>query len=430
MPTDPPSPRRRLLLAAAAGCFLPGCSKKPVPAPAPAGRLITPGAAVPDWSRLDPWQGRVTREDFVHLLTDVLTGDMLWSRHIEMSDDAALIRRQTPAEESAVSGEHYLLKFAPSGSTDTAPALRYWRRMDELPPLRDPARPLEGIHIALDPGHIGGSWAVMEERYSKPAGASTVVKEGEITLRTAQILAPMLEARGARVSLVRSRLEPATSLRPEQLLKEARASLVLEGRAAGAQEVKKEAERLFYRAYEVRARGVLVNETIRPDLVLCIHYNGNVASGRLSKDNHLHVLAHGCIGDNEFRFDDQRLEGLLRLVQRIPEVELPLCTALARSMADATGLPPFTYTGSNARAVAGQPYVWMRNLIANRVYLCPVAYIEPYVMNNAEVIDRLAAGDYEGTADVGGKNRISIFREYAGGLTAGLSEFFLQRPRA
>jgi hypothetical protein len=187
---------------------------------------------------------------------------------------------------------------------------------------------------------------------------------------------------------------------------------------------------LFYRAYEVRARGVLVNETIRPDLVLCIHYNGNVASGRLSKDNHLHVLAHGCIGDNEFRFDDQRLEGLLRLVQRIPEVEIPLCTALARSMADATGLPPFTYTGSNARAVAGQPYVWMRNLIANRVYLCPVAYIEPYVMNNAEVIDRLAAGDYEGTADVAGKSRISIFREYAGGLTAGLSEFFLQRPRA
>jgi hypothetical protein len=418
------------LLAAAAGCLLPGCRKKTAAKAAPPRRLITAGASEPDWSRLDPWQGKVTHDQFLHLMNDVLTGDALWTRHIEVTGEAALIRMATPVEEAGGESGRYLLKFAPSGSTDTAPAQRYWRRLEELPPLRDPARPLEGVHIALDPGHIGGSWAVMEERYSKPEGASAAVKEGEINLRAAQVLAPMLEARGARVSFVRKSLEPATALRPEQLMNEARASLAQSGGEAKPQDVRKEAERLFYRAYEVRARGKLVNETLRPDLVLCLHHNGNVASGRLSTANHLHVLAHGCIGDDEFRFDDQRLEGLLRLVQRVPEVEIPLCTAVARGMADATGLPAYTYAGRNARPVAGQPYVWMRNLIANRVYLCPVAYLEPYVMNNAEVIDRLAAGDYEGTASVAGKERISIFREYAGGVTAGLSDFFLTRPRA
>ncbi|HWB02732.1 MAG TPA: hypothetical protein VG796_06875 [Verrucomicrobiales bacterium] len=430
MPLNSPSLRRRRLLTAAAGLFLPGCREKTETKTASARRLVTPGASVPDWSRLDPWQGKVTHDQFLHLLQDVLTGDMLWSRHIEVRGDSALIRMATPVDEADSTGARYLLKFAPSGSTDTAAAQRYWRRLEELPPLHDPARPLENVHIALDPGHIGGSWAVMEERYSNPPGASAPVKEGEINLRAAQVLAPMLEVLGARVSLVRKSLEPATPVRPEQLMDEARASLAQGGVGMTAGNIKREAERLFYRAYEVRARGQLVNETLRPDLVLCLHHNGNVASNSLSNSNHLHVLAHGCIGDDEFRFDDQRLEGLLRLVQRIPEVELPLCIAVARGMAEATGLPPYTYPGRNARPVAGQPYVWMRNLIANRVYLCPVAFLEPYVMNNPEVIERLAAGDYEGLAPIAGKERISIYREYAGGVAAGLKEFFLTRPRA
>jgi hypothetical protein len=59
-----------------------------------------------------------------------------------------------------------------------------------------------------------------------------------------------------------------------------------------------------------------------------------------------------------------------------------------------------------------------------------VVFLEPYVMTNSEVIDRLAAGDYEGTATVAGKERVSIFREYAGGVTAGLSDFYLTRPPA
>lgn len=427
---DSLSLRRRQLLTAAAGFLLPCCREKETPTGvAPVRRLITAGASVPDWSRLDPWQGKVTRDQFLSLLKDVLTGDMLWSRHIDVREDAAFIRMETPVDEAESGGTRYSLKFAPPGSADTAAAQRYWRRLEELPPLRDPARPLESVHIALDPGHIGGSWAVMEERYSKPSSAPAV-KEGEITLRTAQVLGPMLEALGARVSYVRSRPEPVTPVRPEQLMDEARTSLAMDGKQATKDAVKKEAERLFYRAFEIRARGALVNGTLKPDLVLCIHYNGNVASNAISTANHLHIIAQGCMGDSEFRFDDQRLEGLLRLVQRIPDMELPLCAAVARRMAEATGLPPYTYGGHNARPVPGQPYVWTRNLLANRIYQCPVVFLEPYVMNNAEVIERLNTGDYEGMAPVAGKERISIFREYAGGVTAGLKDFFLTRPRA
>jgi N-acetylmuramoyl-L-alanine amidase len=429
MPPDPPRFRRRALILAASGWILPGCRKKPVPAAPPPRRLLTPGASPPEWSRLDPWQAKVTHEQFLTLINEVLTDGRLWSRHVEVTNGAAFIRMATPVEGSTeASSPRYQLNFAPSSAGDPAPALRYWRRPEEMSAVRDPARPLEGMHIALDPGHIGGFWAQMEERYSKP-GDKPAVLEGDITLRTAKTLAPMLGKLGARVSLVRKDLSPLTPLRPEQLMDEARASLEQSGQTATADAVKHEAERLFYRSSEIRARGALVNDTLRPDLVVCLHYNGDVKSGVFSTANHLHVLAHGCIGDDEFRLDDQRLEGLLRLVQRVPDVEIPLCTTVAHHMAEATGLPAYTYHGSNARMVPGEPYVWMRNLLANRIYQCPVVFLEPYVMTNIEVIDRLTAGDYEGTANIAGKERPSIFREYAGGVAAGLSDFYLTRRR-
>ena len=426
----PPSRNRRLLLAAALGCALPGCRKDPDPVEPPASWLLTPGASPPDWSKLDAWQRTVTREQFQRLLENVLTeSGGVWASHVELRENAAHIRMATPR----ANGPRYVLEFAPPGSVPTG-GPRYWRRLEELPALRDPARPLESLHIALDPGHIGGSWAEMEERYSK-TGDDPPVKEGDLTLRTARVLAPQLEALGARVSFVRKGPEPVTTVRPGDLNDEARASLAQEG---GDHSVTKEAERLFYRAHEVRARGALVNDTLRPDLVICLHFNadawGDVTRTVYSPLNHLHVLAHGCILGGEFGFDDQRLEGLLRLVQGVSDTEIPLCIAVAKRMAEATGLPPYNYIKHaalhhNARRIEGQPYVWLRNLIANRVYQCPVAYCEPYVQNNGEVVARFQAGDYEGIASVAGKDRPSIFREYASGVVEGLKDGFAARKR-
>ena len=48
-------------------------------------------------------------------------------------------------------------------------------------------------------------------------------------------------------------------------------------------------------------------------------------------------------------------------------------------------------------------------------------------MNNAEIIERVQAGDYEGMSKVAGKERLSIFREYAGGVAAGLKDYFAAR---
>src|ERR1700731_5049817 len=94
-------------------------------------------------------------------------------------------------------------------------------------------------------------------------------------------------------------------------------------------------------------------------------------------------------------------------------------------MAKASGLPPYQYpTTLSTTKVGASGYVYARNLLATRLYRCPVVYCEPYVMNSRDAFARIQAADYEGTRDIGGVERKSIFREYADGLVNGLSEYY------
>ena len=45
-------------------------------------------------------------------------------------------------------------------------------------------------------------------------------------------------------------------------------------------------------------------------------------------------------------------------------------------------------------------------------------------MNDRTVYERIQAGDYEGTRPVAGKERKSIFREYADGVAEGLRAYY------
>jgi hypothetical protein len=353
---------------------------------------------------------------------------------VEQREDRALIRTSTARPDAP----RFELRFAKSqggsagqgvpAAMPPSPA-RYWRRFREMGPAGSPERPLDGVKIAVDPGHIGGTWAKMEGRWYQ-MGDKPPVMEGNLTLKTARILKPLLEKLGAVASLVRDTTEPLTSRKPENLLAEASDSLTASRGGAidfTESQIRAEAERLFYRTSEIRARGEQVNHVLRPDLIVCLHYNADnwgkdAGNPVFSSANHLHVIVHGCLDQAEFSCDDQRLDALLRGLQGIPAEEILLCDRVAHHLAAATGLPPFTYLSRNARRVNDNPYVWARNLLANRVYHCPVVFTEPYVMNNGEVFQRIQAGDYEGEREIGGKQRRSIFREYAQGVADGLAE--------
>ncbi len=377
---------------------------------------LTPLGDAPDWAELDKFQGTITREQFIDLLDQVYAPNSAAADFISVSPVAATIKTRKGRAP-------YVLNFAAS-EKDVKPAPGYWRPRHHL--LKG-SKPLAGVKIAIDPGHLGGKWAKMEERWFRIGNAEPVT-EGDMTLRVAKLLVPRLKALGAEVALTRSGTDPLTNLRPSKLRKAAVASLRDKGSRITDFAVEKESERLFYRTAEIRRRAALVNRSIRPDLVLCLHFNaegwGDPLRPTLVDQNHLHFLVTGAWSAKELEYEDQRFEMLVKLLNRSLPEEVAVTKSLAKSMAAATGLPPYIYTGDSAVRIGGSNYIWARNLLANRLFQCPVVYAEPYVMNSREVHARIQAGDYEGKKKVAGKLQPSIYREYADAIVAGLVDYY------
>jgi N-acetylmuramoyl-L-alanine amidase len=388
------------------------------PSPAPALGPLSVLGEVPDWSRLDIYQNTITRAGFERLLTTIFVTGGGWRESIEIRDDEALIRTGLPDDPGV-----FHLRFAPEGSGKT-PA-RTWKSAADLPPA-PPEKPLDGLHIAIDPGHIGGEWAAIEERWLK-AGDHPPVQEGDMTLLVARLLKPRLEALGAKVTLVREKNQPVTPLRPDALMSAAKQSTPDDDPPHALRLL---AERLFYRTAEIRARAKLVNETIKPDLALCLHFNAEhwgPASNPLFVDRtHFHILLNGAYTDGEIAMADQRFAMLEKLLGGTHHEEALVGATVADVFARMTELPPYLYPPDSptVRPVNAHPHLWARNLLANRLYSCPVIFMEPYVMNSTIDHPRLVAGDYEGMREINGRMRPSVFREYADALTEGLRQHY------
>jgi hypothetical protein len=386
----------------------------------------------PRWTVLEKYQETITHDEFSRLIQNVYCTHGFAPDLIEINEKTArlLMNRETQT--------FFTLRFA-ENEAERRPVPRLWRPAKSLPSAK-PKKPLSGLKIALDPGHLGGKWAKMEERWFR-VGSSAPVEEGELTLRVSRLLASRLRELGAKVLFVRNSNAPITSKRPDDFCELARKILIKNGvpqpRAdvldpndpAKEQTIRWQSEILFYRYSEIRRRATLVNLKLHPDLVLCLHFNaegwGDPNNPTLTEADHLHLLVNGSYLAEELQLDDERFEMIRRLLSRVYDEELPLADTVATTMARETGLPPYQYPTTNSTTKVGTSgYVYARNLLATRLYRCPVVYCEPYVMNSNEAFARIQAGDYEGTRDVNGIERKSIFREYADSVADGLADYY------
>ena len=386
----------------------------------------------PKWSVLEKYQETITHDEFNRLMHDVYCTHGFAPDLIEVSSKTAQVLIDRDSQK------FFTLRFA-ENDTGRKPVPRLWRPAKSLPPAK-PEEPLSGLKIALDPGHLGGKWAKMEERWFQ-VDKSRPVQEGDLTFRVARLLSPRLRELGAKVSLIRSSGEPVTAKRPDDFRELARKILIKNGvplpredvldpnDPAKEQTIRWQSEILFYRYSEIRRRAALVNFKLHPDLVLCLHFNadgwGEPTHPTLTDTNHFHLLVNGSYLAEELEFDDQRFEMIRRLLSRAYDEELPLVDTIALTMARETGLPAYEYPTTNSTTKVGMSgYVYARNLLATRLYRCPVIYCEPYVMNSNDAFVRIQAGDYEGMRNINGVERKSIFREYADSVVDGLVDYY------
>lgn len=374
------------------------------------GARVTPLSSEPDWSQLDKYQETLTAEEFSFSLQQVYCPrEEWWSSWIELQEDRAKIRKTGGADQ------WYELRFRTDGQKKThAPDLV--------------GKPPYQWVVAIDPGHIGGDWAKMERREFS-IGQERPVREGELTLAVAKELLPRLQSLGVHPVLIRDGLQPVTPRRPGDFrdLAQPWVDGILGSDSNATSEEKStllqdRQELLFYRVDEIQERARLVNQSIQPDLVICLHFNAAPwpdpeKQQLVERDDH-HVLVNGCYMGGEIAYDDQRFELIWRMVNRWSETEQRLAESLSLSFSEQTGLPPFSYKGPNALKIGEVPGVWARNLLANRRYRCPVVFLEPYVANSQTTYPRIQKWLAQGAGQDD-----CIITEYTDAVMLGLGNF-------
>ena len=419
------------ILALTALCAaLTGCHAQPSPAAPAAAPASLPPALVTDhpeaWVWLQRYDGTMTRAEFEETLRLFdLKGTLL--KQSTLDDDGLAV---FPGPEKA--GEPDVrISFAPPGQEKKG-ALLEFRPPATFRALPKPAdKPLAGLRIAIDPGHIGGAWAQIEDRSIEYQGVGRL-QEGDLNLITAAILTRELTALGATVFPTRTTPEPVTDARPENLLAEARETILKKHpglTSISPSRLELMSHILFERKYEFLARGAKIrNEFPKADLTLVLYINATPSSGygHLIGPNQNIFFVEGAYLPDEVADPDIRFRMLYKTFARVAPTEYDVAAAIARAFKKETGLPPVPYGDSpTTRLVHDDNFdVVARNLGASRQDDGPVVTTEPYFMNNRTSAKRFIAGDYEGEREFDGRSYKSIFREYAGCIVQGLLEAY------
>ena len=382
--------------------------------------LYSPVSEVPEWRLLEGYQGTLSQEEFKERLQRIFDPRGALGAYLEMSESEVVVFRDGEKTQLL-----FRLRFAEPTSKPRA----------ELAPfaLADPTKPLLGKVICLDPGHIGGDWADIEERTFR-IGRDRPVVEGELNLQTCRLLAERLSEAGAKVVWTHEGFAPTTEVRPADLYPEAIEYLLKDPanrrlpRFSMNGLIRWNAELLFYRSAEIQARARRVNEELRPDFTLCLHYNaapwGSPGRASLTSVSRLVLFSHGSYTASELAYDDQKFNLFRKLLENSTPSELAIGGAIGQQFKEKWGVPPENYAGSEyAHASGVSPYVWHRNLIANRLFRGPVIFVEGPYMNDRTTYGWIQAGAYEGSRRVGGRERQNIFREYADRVADGVLQW-------
>ncbi len=384
------------------------------------------------WFPIDLYQATITRQQFEQKLHSLYDPFSAFTPYLDIND-ARVVVYPSPQERRV---PQFVLEFAPPNQPRTP--MRWFRTPAEVRTVSHPLdKPLNGLRVAIDPGHIGGPWAQMEERSTRYNG-SAPVQEGDLNLITARLLKAELTAMGAIVFLVRDSTEPVTPYRPDDMIEEARELLVAHSTHSQnlhalppdklnllfGQRLMELSEFLFYRCSEIKERGNRIRNNFVPDITITLYFDATPRSGRgrVTPGNANIFFVGGSYTKSEMADPDMRRRCVYKMVEGGSDIEAEVAADIADVFAQRTGLGPVRYgDSSTTRAVIpNNAYVVARNLAANREYDGPVVCTEPYFMNNKTVYQRLLAGDYQGQRTFDGKSYGSIFREYADCVAQGL----------
>ncbi len=390
-----------------------------------AGRL-SPLSSEVEWKKLHEYHFTITRERFEALLDQVYSVDGGMRAYLRISPESLTLfsdsSKTTPLFSLFFSNEFSSVRPNPHPP-------RYPEN-----PLRE--KPLQGLRICLDPGHIGGDFSKLEERFFQME-QNPPVEEAKLNLMTCRIIESQLKAYGAEVVWTKEDEVPVTSLRPSDLRQEALQWIFDLGSTQFLPvetEIVKRANMLFYRTAEIRARAERIQK-LKPDLTVCLHYNAgdwgpNPLIPQLVEKSRLVLFITGGFMANELKYDDQKFDLMAQLLEQNNEIELGLSAKISRRMKEIFKMEPEQYKKWGAVVpMKEEPYVYARNLAANRWFVGPTVFVEGPYMNAQDAYYRIIAGDYEGQKEIQGEMVSSIHHDFALSVVEGIVDFYRQTQK-
>jgi len=273
---------------------------------------------------------------------------------------------------------------------------------------KNPEKPLTGIKICIDPGHIAGTMKMArieqkylnftKEIYTDLKTDSIVISEGMLTFQTASILKKMLEEKGATVLLTRQNNSTSFGCTYEDWFKKNKKKTLdsLLGKEKITPQKHKQLLRMnnstffveFFKDFELQQRARVINN-FNPDLTVIIHYNvneKNVPWLKPSDKNFCMAFVPGCITPDNLRANTGKINLLrLLLTNDIDESE-KISSLLVTELSKQLNIPVAKTTDASylsehcmATPSAG---VYCRNLVLCRLVQSPLVYGECLYQDN------------------------------------------------
>ncbi len=279
---------------------------------------------------------------------------------------------------------------------------------------RQDSKLLDGVRIAIDPGHIAGDFemAMAESRgvnITHPKHGKLNFFEGELTLSTAELLKKKLEEQGATVLLSRTKPNQSASGKTfsEWYVTDLRRLLRKKGMSYAKIKsfLKYTSKSYIYRnyflEYDLRARENKIN-AFKPDLTIVIHFNAdakNMHWNRVTHRNYNMVFTQGAFMRSELKKRIERFDFLRILVMDDVVKSEALCKNIAQQFNDYLEVPYVTDQTSPSYLTASGVFldsgVYARNLRLCRTIQSPICYGESCLQDNELEAIALAKNDYK-----------------------------------
>ena len=290
---------------------------------------------------------------------------------------------------------------------------------------------LKGAKIAIDPGHFGGDYAKLEQRYVKipkketKTGTPIIFDEGTLTYLTALELKNLLEAKGAIVFLTREKIGKGA------IKKDFFEWLRENPNLWASTKVLPKLFREYYNREDLICRAEKINE-FNPDITVIIHYNAHLTKEEkqrkvfVTKTNYNLAFIPAAFCSGELNNPKDRYEFLRLLLTDNIEKSLKLSQCLVNQFVKKLKVPlinddeKVSYKKACLKQEEG---IYSRNLALTRLIHSPLCYGETLIQNNEYEIYKLT----ENNDKIGNISCSSRIKEVANAYFIGIEQYFKLR---